>query len=88
MEIQEWKQYYQFVKLNPRRRAEMVARCGGIKTVVDPKTLKSRDETLEEAAARIEAEINALPDPKEQAIRDTVEKVLAEKEAASVPTVI
>ena len=53
-----WREYYRFVKLDDRRKKEMVERCGGVK-VLNPQTPKARPETIDEAAVRIKKEIIA-----------------------------
>ena len=69
MNVNEWLQYYQYVRLNDRRKAEMIERTGGLKTIIDIKTCKKRLETQEEAVIRIKAEIDELPNPPKESLK-------------------
>jgi len=59
MDETQWREYYRFVRLDDKRKKEMVERCGGVKDIVNPLTQKKHQETIDEAAVRIKKEIIA-----------------------------
>ena len=69
MNVQEWKEYYRYMRVKPEKRSLMVERCGGLQG----------KETVEEAYTRICGEIKSMPDEEEKKVRKVIDKVLAER---------
>jgi hypothetical protein len=68
----EWLKYYRHVKLNDRRKSELIGRTGGL----------NQGEDEEQALTRLRSEMDALPDEQDVKIRKVVREVLEEKESA------